>query len=345
MDKPTTPLDSNNDLVTIIVPVYNSREYIVRCAASLTGQTYPALQIILVDDGSTDGSGDICAVLAKGDGRIEVVHKPNGGVSSARNAGIDRARGEWIAFVDADDYVSPYYIEYMLSAARSGCDMAICRFVRVQGGKDNDSGVLFTREPDARQITGREACVQRFGRDISLYNRCWGKIFKAHLWTGLRFPDKLSVGEDIYVSHELLYRAGRISITEAVLYAYVQSEGSIMRSTFSTRHIFDALEAWRKGARFFSAAGEADLADIARRVYCSRLLDACCLCKKMVPDEKDAMRNLRQRAAEAFREVKAIRRYIDCSKLKAHGYPIKFLLGLWCPPLYARIFMGKGTSL
>jgi len=295
-----------------------------------------------VDDGSTDGSGDICDAMAREDGRIEVVRKPNGGVSSARNAGIDRARGEWIAFVDADDYVSTYCIEYMLSAARSGCDMAICRYTRVQ---DSDDSAPFTRAPYTCEITGREACVRRFGREISLYNRCWGKISRAHLWTGLRFPDKLSVGEDIFVSHELLYRAGRIAITEATLYAYVQSEGSIMRSTFSTRHIFDALEAWRQGVCFFSAAGEADLASIARRVYCSRLLDARCICEKMVPDEKDAMRKLRQSAAEAFREVKAVQRYMDCSTLKAHGYPLKFLLGLWCPPLYARIFMGKGISL
>jgi len=153
------------------------------------------------------------------------------------------------------------------------------------------------------------------------------------------------VGEDIFVSHELLYRAGRIAITEAVLYAYVQSEGSILRSAFSLRHIFDALEAWQQGVRYFSEAGEADLASIARRVYCSRLLDARCICKRLMPNEAGAMQKLRQRAAEAYRDVRAVRRYIDCSALKARVYPLKFLFGLWCPPLYARIFVGKGTSL
>jgi len=344
MDKPTKLINSNNELVSVIVPVYNSREYIVRCVTSIAVQTYPDLQIILIDDGSADGSGDICDAFAKEDGRIEVIHKPNGGVSSARNAGIGHARGEWMAFVDADDYVSPHYVEHMLSAAQGGCDMAICRFAWVQGD-GGDGGAQFSLAPDTRHITGREACVRRFGKEISLYNRCWGKIFRSHLWTGLSFPDILSVGEDIFISHALLYRAGRIAITDAVLYAYVQTEGSIMRSALYPRHLFDAIDAWLQGVRFFSEAGEADLANIAHRVYCSRLLDACCICKKMLPGDTDALRKLRQSAAEAFREVRAISRYADCSMLKAHGYKLKFFLGLWRPALYARIFMGKRISL
>jgi len=355
LGKLPTPLNGNDNygLVTIIVPVYNSRERVARCAASLAGQTYHDLQIVLVDDGSKDGSGDICDAFAQNDGRIESVRKPNGGASSARNAGLDRAKGEWIAFVDADDYVSPCYIEHMLSAAQGDCDMAICRFAWVQDSSsdsssdssNSSSSEPFNRAPGTRQITGREACAQRFGKEISLYNRCWGKIFRAHLWAGLRFPEELAIGEDIYVSHALLYRAGRIAITDAVLYAYVQSAGGIMRSGFSPRHLLDALEAWQQGARFFSEAGEADLANIARRVYCSRMLDARCICKRLMPNEIGAMQKLRQRAAEAYRDVRAVRKYIDCSSLKARVYPLKFLLGLWCPPLYARIFVGKGTSL
>jgi len=332
-----------DELVTIIVPVYNSRDYVSRCVASLTGQAYADLQIVLVDDGSQDGSGELCDAFAKQDGRIEVIHRENGGVSSARNAGLDIARGAWIAFVDSDDYVSPYYIEEMLTAAKGGCncDMAICGFAWVQ---ERDEAAPFSRTSETQEISGREACVARFGKQIPLYNRCWGKLFRADLWDGLRFPEGMTIGEDIFVSHTLLYRAGRIAITDAVLYAYVQSDGSIMRSEFSPRRL-EALDSWQQGVRFFSAAGETDLANIARRVYCSRVLDARCICRRLIPNEREVLRMLRNRAAEAYRDAKPARRYIDCSKLKAHGYRLKFFLGRWCPPPYSLLFVGKRTNL
>ena len=332
-----------DELITIIVPVYNARGYIDRCIASLTVQTYHALQIILVDDGSTDGSGDVCVAYAGLDERIEVVRRANGGASAARNTGLGRARGAWIAFADADDFVSPYYIEDMYAAAGDGCDMVICRTAWVGDGPDIDIQGSFRRGGGASHITGREACMRNFGKDVYLFNSVWGKLFKASLWEGLRFPEG-KICEDMYVSHALLYRTGDITIIDAVLYAYVQSGSSVMRCAFTLQRL-DVLDAWQEGVRFFSEAGERDLEKIAKRVYCSRVFDALHVCKKMIPGEREAMRLLRLRAAVAYGEVKSFTDYADCSNRKALAYRVKLFLGRWCPPLYALLFMRARTYI
>jgi len=332
--------ESSGELVTVIVPVYNAKQYLNRCLSSLVDQTYGALQIMLVDDGSTDGGAAVCEAYARRDGRVEIARTAHRGVSAARNAGLDRARGGWIAFVDADDYVSPYYIEDMLTAARGGCDMAVCGHTQIGGAEE----AAFTRVPSTRIITGREACVSRFGKLVYVYNQCWGKLYKTELWDGLRYPEGMAVGEDVFLSHALLYRSDKIAVTDAVLYAYVQTDNSAIRAGFSPKRL-DALDAWREAVRFYGAAGEPDLENIARRVYCSRVFDALCICKRRIPSEKEIIRRLKKRAVLAYRDAKPIGGYIDCSPYKAHAYRLKFFLGRWFTPLYALLFVGRSTDL
>jgi len=330
-----------DDLITIIIPVYNARIYLEKCVITILSQTYTNLQIIFVNDGSTDGSGDICDEYAARDARVNVIHQENKGASAARNAGLNYARGTWIAFVDADDFISPYYIEDMHKAAGDNCDMVICRAAWVNNG--NDDNEPFRRDANVRRITGREACMRNFGKDVILYNSVWGKLFKARLWEGLRFPEG-KINEDMYISHALLYRAEYITIMEAVLYAYFQSEESVMRSAFSPKYL-DILDAWQEAARFYNEKREYDLENIARRVYCSRVLDARCICGKLIPNEKETLRRLRLRAAEAYREAKPVKGYIDCNTLITYAYRIKLFIGRWSPPLYSFIFLRGRTYL
>ena len=326
-----------DELVTVVVPVYNMCAYINRCVESIVGQTYKLLQIILVDDGSTDGSGGICDDYSAMDSRVEVIHQANGGLSAARNAGLDRVRGDWVAFVDADDYVSEYYIEDMYQATQAGCDMAICRHERVPEGSDGASP--FRRASDIRHMTGYEACIRRFGREIYLFNSAWGKLYRARLWKDLRFPaGKLC--EDLFVSHSLIYRSAQIAVTDAVLYAYVQTGDSIMRSGFSARHL-DVLDAWQEGVRFFSEIGETELADIASRVYCRSVINALCVSMKMIPEDSGALYSLRLRSSEALGKLRHIKIYADCSRVKAITYRLKYTFGRLCPPLYGFLFMRK----
>lgn len=120
---------ANDNLVSVIVPVYNVKSYLEECFESICCQSYQNIEIILVDDGSTDGSGELCDDLATRDGRAVVLHKDNGGLSDARNAGLRLAKGDWISFIDSDDYVSPVFIEVLLNAALdTGCDIAAIPF-------------------------------------------------------------------------------------------------------------------------------------------------------------------------------------------------------------------------
>jgi len=329
-------------LVTIIVPVFNKREYISKCIVSLTGQTFADLQILLVDDGSDDGSGHICDGFARQDSRIRVIRKANAGVSAARNTGLEYATGEWIAFVDADDFVSPYYIEDMLAAARDGSDIVICRYASL--GQSHSDIDPFVRGGGSKRITGRQACIYRFGKQLPLYNRCWGKLYRAFLWEGQRFPEGMAVGEDIFVSHALLYKAGSVTITDAALYAYVLNDDSVMQRAFGPEHL-GALDAWQEAVRFFSQAGDKELENIARRVYCSRLFDALAICGKLLPDERELNTSLKARAADAHMRAKPIRGYIDVPPYMAFAYKFKFFLGRRSLPLYAALFVGDRTGL
>lgn len=331
-----------DELVTIIIPVYNASKYITRCINSLINQTYQALQIIIIDDGSTDGSGDICKVFAEQDKRIELIHQVNSGVSAARNTGLDSLRGEWIAFVDADDYVSPYYIEDLLAITQKDCDFAICRAIWVKED-DELSAEPFERSKQARSITGMEACILNFGKEVQLFVMCWGKLFKSNLWTDLRFPD-IGIGEDLYITYKLLYKAGHIAITDAKLYAYTLTSGSLSRSELSEKQLAK-LDAWQEGVRFFSSMSEPNLAHIARRVYCCRTFDVQSVYKKMLPYDHAIQNYLKRRAEQAYHEAKPICNYIDCSHQKALAYRFKLFLGRWCLPLYSFIFVRDRTNI
>lgn len=129
--------NQNNTLVSVVVPVYNVKEYLVNCLDSIVSQTYKNIQIILVDDGSSDGSTCICKQYAKEDDRVELIYKENGGLSDARNFGIQRAKGEYITFIDSDDCVSRYYVENLLNLSqKTGCDIAITNFEKINDDKN-----------------------------------------------------------------------------------------------------------------------------------------------------------------------------------------------------------------
>ena len=146
-------------MISVIVPVYNRKETLERCVQSLRGQTYPDLEIILVDDGSTDGSGALCNALAREDVRIRVIHKENGGVSSARNAGIEMAKGEYLMFTDSDDYAEAQMAEKLLEGIGED-DIAICGFHHHYQGRD------IVRIPRVPGQSGEENFLPSTDRDL-----------------------------------------------------------------------------------------------------------------------------------------------------------------------------------
>lgn len=132
-------------MVSIIIPVYNVEQYLPECLSSILCQTYKDIEIILVNDGSTDRSGELCRAAAESDNRVVLIEQKNAGLSAARNAGLDRASGEYIMFVDSDDYVSPYMVETMLKSIEDA-DMVMCRFCITDGDRKFENSVDFGRE-------------------------------------------------------------------------------------------------------------------------------------------------------------------------------------------------------
>ena len=219
-----------NKLVSIIVPVYNVEKYLKRCVDSITSQTYTNLEIILVDDGSTDTSGALCDELAKADSRIKVIHKENGGLSDARNAGIEIALGERIAFVDSDDMISPEYICAMNDFADiSGCRIVQCglrRFADISELSSDDTVDEFVIK------SGEQIAADMQSIDVV----AWNKLYEVSLFDDIRFP-KGRIHEDLATTYKLFDKAETAGITRSRLYYYYVNESGITGSKIKPNKI------------------------------------------------------------------------------------------------------------
>lgn len=235
-------------LITIVIPVYNVESLLRRCVHSVMEQTYRDLEIILVDDGSPDNSGKICDEMAEMDSRITVYHKPNGGLSDARNYGTERANGDFITFVDSDDYIAPDYVAYLLDLiVLHKADIACCACIRT--GQDNVDFKEDT-EPDVKLMSGYEAAESLLTTD--LYNiliTAWGKLYRADIVKKYPFP-KGRLHEDEAVTGKYYYESGKVAVSHRRLYAYYQNPKGIMH-TNGTKKQEDAVWSLKHRAEFF----------------------------------------------------------------------------------------------
>lgn len=235
--------------VSIIVPVYNIEAYIADCLDSLLAQSFKDFEALLIDDGSTDSSGRICDEYAAKDGRFIVYHKTNGGLGSARNYGLERAQGEWIAHVDGDDWVEPDMLETLLrTAEEKGAEIAFGDFQMVF----NDRKVPY-RLP---KWEGNKA--ECLGRYIAYPWTCvWGSIAKRSIYTRfeLRSPEDITYCEDFHLIIRLCRFAKKVAHTDRVLYNYRQRESSIMRG-LSRKTMEDEQKTYLYMIGFFQSLGE-----------------------------------------------------------------------------------------
>lgn len=231
--------------ITIIVPVYKVEAYLSRCVDSILAQTFRDFELILVDDGSPDNCGAICDAYAEKDSRIHVIHQPNGGLSAARNAGIDWAfansDSEWIGFVDSDDWIHPQMYETLHRiATEQGTKLAICDFLRTE--------TMQPFEPVQGDVTTHDGlaflCSDRNVQAVV----AWNKLYRKELFDTLRYPVG-KIHEDEYLAHHLLHRAGRIAYIDCPLYYYFQNDESIMQRPYTVKRL-DAVEALEDRYRF-----------------------------------------------------------------------------------------------
>ena len=260
-------------MISVIVPVYNVEPYLRQCIDSILAQNYTDFELILVDDGSSDNCSAICDGYAAKDSRIRVFHQENAGVSAARNAGITAARGEYIAFIDSDDWVVPTYLNRMyMQLIEHNADISVCGMQHFEDDTDL-SDIKPHEKADSVIITGRDACLSIYRMDNAIQIVLWGKLYKRSLFDGISFPVG-RVHEDDATTPRVLYRAKKISVSSAPLYAYRQRKGSIMHEKFSEKR-FDTIYAIDSCISFFHEVGDFDLqhqAEQARQVMLAKLV-------------------------------------------------------------------------
>lgn len=214
-------------LISIVVPIYNVEKYIDKCIESLINQTYKNIEIILVDDGSKDNCGNIIENFAKKDRRIKIIHKENGGLSDARNYGIDIAKGEYICFVDSDDYVKKDMCECMLKLSEKyNSDITILN--RIYKFDNGDEKLRFIDDNKILELNKEEALIE-----LNSFNNfdmsAWGKLYKMKLFENIRFPvGRLS--EDYFIMYKLFDNSNKIVYSSYPVYYYMQRDGSISKS-------------------------------------------------------------------------------------------------------------------
>lgn len=225
-------------LISIIIPVYKVEYYLRKCLESVLSQTYRNLEIIIVDDGSPDNCPRICDEYASIDPRIIVIHKENGGQSSARNAALDIAKGEYIAFVDSDDYIEPNYIkELYFRIIKDKSDIAVCDYsiISTKGKKIEKKYMKSSSVIDERQFCDLESNKYYF-----FAIAFWNKLFKSNIWDNIRLKEG-KYAEDSFAMTEYIKKVKKISIVNMPLYNYVQRDESAVHS-FSKKNL-DAIEA------------------------------------------------------------------------------------------------------
>ena len=236
--------------ISVVVPVYNVEGYVEKCLRSIFAQTFPDFEVLAVDDGSTDGSGEICDRLAGEEGRLRVIHQENQGLGGARNTGIQAAAGEWLLLVDSDDWLEPQALEKALSAAKAQrADMVMFAFQTV----DEEGNTLgrFLEDVPLDEPLSPEA-----RRDVLLTAPCaWNKLYKARLFrdTGVLYPPRVWY-EDVRTSPKLMAASQRLVFLGYVGYNYLQRAGSIMSSINLERNL-EILEAFDDLLGYFRGKG------------------------------------------------------------------------------------------
>lgn len=277
------------ELISVIVPIYKVEAYLDRCVQSIVNQTYTNLEIILVDDGSPDQCPQMCDTWAKKDARVRVVHKENGGLSDARNAGLSIAGGEYIAFVDSDDAVEPNYLSSLYQAMRQEkADIAECGVLLV--GEDGE--VLRERccEEECLAMDRIEA-LRRLVLEQGVFQTVWNKLYRRSVIEGIPF-EKGKYHEDEFWTYRVFEQAQRIAVIRKPLYRYLQRSASIMGDGYSLKRL-DGLEARAQRMRVLQKYSE--LAELTRQQF---VLDCMyhwqCACRYLSGEEKAyAVRRIR----------------------------------------------------
>lgn len=255
------------DLVSVIVPVYNSEQYLNTCIDSIINQTYPNIEIILVNDGSTDQSGAICEEYAKNDARVKVIHKKNGGNGDARNTGLKHVQGKWIAWIDNDDMMHKRQIEILLSVAEAKkADIVVGGYCAIENDELPEDKVIdedFVQR--AEVLTDKHLYDDEFIKKRSMIlTTPWSKIYKKEIYEGIQYPAR-SRHDDTWTTWRTYENAHTVAFIPESLYYWRNNPNSFSR-VFDTSH-FTGIDAYKEQLEYFHAAGRQRYVEIVFAEY------------------------------------------------------------------------------
>lgn len=317
-------------LISVIIPVYNVEKYLKKCVESVSSQTYKNLEIILVDDGSIDESGKMCDEFALKDYRIKVVHKDNGGLSSARNAGLDIASGQYISFVDSDDYISESYLDFLYNRIiEDHSEIVISGYTTCYEKNDIQKKFSSNTNEVINKIQFWEWLV--FGnRDNILYGavEAWSKLYIAEVFSELRFPE--IIHEDEAILYDVIDKCHRISVTDSIGYMYFQRSESIMHKDYSVERLSAPMVMIERSRRFYSDELQ-ELAECTLLTAITGILYGIKRIPNNDPDKKDKLSLI----LSDFKKMGKMLR----KKTKSKKFMIKSLLFSISPKIYMHLFI------
>ena len=229
-----------NPLISLVIPIYNVEKYLDKCMDSVLAQTYDNFEVILVDDGSTDNSGKMCDEYAKRDSRVTVYHKPNGGLSDARNFGVEHCNADLVSFVDSDDYVTEDYLEYLWYLMdKYSADLSVGQFIRVS---EKQTDIKLRYEGDADFCLDTEDALKRLCIGNGISTVACGKLYKKGYVINNKFPFG-KYYEDIATTYKLVGNSKIVAVGNEKIYYYLQRDMSILHSTINDKHMFGLIAA------------------------------------------------------------------------------------------------------
>ncbi len=308
--------------VSVIVPIFKVEKYLDRCISSILNQTYKNLEIILVDDGSPDNCPKLCDEYARQDKRVRVIHKENGGLSDARNAGIDIATGDFLTFIDSDDCVSNFFVEKLLNLSKSNnAEIVSCG---IQRFKENIA--VEQNEISISQYTKKEALINTFRSTDYEFIVAWGKLYKKELFETIRYPLG-KIHEDEFICHRLFNKTNNLVVTSEKLYFYFINSESITGVGYKLKRI-NYLEALEDRVRFFKEKYIDLYADMAMH-FAYQCINVYFEIPANFPQKKQAKKLTRQ----IFKRAKKLIKGIKTSSRK------RFFIFTISPRIYKRIFL------
>lgn len=312
-----------NELISVIIPVYKVEEYLCRCVDSVLAQTYKNTEIILVDDGSPDRCPDICDEYAGQDSRVRVIHQENAGLSGARNAGIEAAQGQWLAFVDSDDYLAEDFLLRLYEACVStGSDMSVCRWEYVRGERISEQGTGKTTV-----YTGREMLANLYIPDGAYFVVAWNKLYRKELFAKIRYPLG-RIHEDEATTYRIYAKVKKAAYVDASLYGYFVTPVSITRG-FNPKRM-DWVTAVAERMDFFEEKGYTELMVPGLQALADGSIDIYFGMRDQLPGSEKQQEEIRTLIRNGLRRVK-----------KYGKFPLRTEIGyrlfLFWPGLYRKL--------